>query len=180
MINRLPLDLFDDPAEPDESAAPSGDPSPEAAGEAIDQILESPSSDDDAATEAIEPRDILLVTCQWCSAQFDNELPACPECNAAHVPVQPPEEEPTTVTCQWCLTTFDIGPDTCPECNARVVIPGQNVPGEHDVPLDFNRLGMASRNAHSQQMLVGMMASGGLDMFAAGLIGLALTVLDDD
>ena len=179
MISRLPLDLFGD-AEgstettetPDEVAVVEVD---ELEAEAVELAPTTVAAEDEP-----EAQDILLVTCQWCSTSFDNELATCPECNAKHVRVQPPDEEPTTVTCQWCLTTFDTGPETCPECHARVIVPGQHVLGENDVPLDFNSLGMMSRNAHSNQMLAGMMLGGDLDFLTGGLIGLALTLLDDD
>jgi hypothetical protein len=160
MIDSLPLDLFED----------SDDAVEVDADEELDLAIDP------------EPRaDVMLVNCQWCAEQFDNELPACPKCSATHIRLDPPiGEEVTSVTCQWCLTTFDAGPTECPNCNARVVVPGQNVLGEHDVPLDYNRLGVMAQRAQSQHLLAGMMLGGGLDSLAAGLIGLAITLLDDD
>ena len=169
MIERMPLDVFDD------SCDSNGDNG--------ETRLVASEDDESAVDVVIEPpqaADVLIVTCQWCSAQFDNELPFCPECNAKHVKAPAPLEEPTTSTCQWCLATFDIGPTLCPNCNGRVVIPGQTVPGDHDLELDFNRLGMASRRAQSNQLLLGLAALGGLDSIVLGLVGLAVTVLDDD
>ena len=169
MIERLPLDIFEDADDADQSDEPAETLVESDVDEAVDLIVEPEL-----------PVDVLLVKCQWCAEQFDNELPACPACDAKHIRVGPPEDEATTVTCQWCLTTFDIGPTECPNCEARVVVPGQNVPGEHDIALDYNRVGVMAQRAHSHQLLAGMMVGGGLDSLAAGLIGLALTLLDDD
>ena len=168
MISRLPLDLFDDRDDADDPLA-----LPEAPADDVDLVV-APVPVEDVL------EDIVLATCQWCAESFDNELDNCPHCNAKHIKLATQAAEPTTVTCQWCLTTFDIGPTDCPECNARVVVPGQNVPGEHDVPLNFNAMGVMAQRAHSNQMLAGMMLGGGLDSLAAGLIGLALTLWDDD
>ena len=166
MIERLPLDLFGDR---DDDAATTETPA-----DAEDLLLEEPAEADAENADA----DIVLVSCQWCSESFDNALSHCPACNALHVKTVVPEEV-TSTTCQWCHTVFDIGPTECPTCNARVIVPGQNVPGEHDIPLDYARLGIMSQRAQSRQLLVGMMAGGGIDGIAAGLIGLAVTLLDD-
>ncbi len=168
MIERLPLDLFGDESDRPEAAAPAEDVVVE------DEPAPAP------VVEAPPEADIVLATCQWCSESFDNDLSACPQCNAIHIKAAQPDVVETTVTCQWCLTEFDIGPTHCPTCNARVVVPGQHVLGEHDLSLDYNRLGVLGQRAHSRQLLAGMMIGGGLDIIAGGLIGLAITLLDDD
>ena len=169
MIERMPLGIFGDS---DDSAGES---------DGVDiEVREDAVVPADIVVEPAPAADVLLVTCQWCSEQFDNKLTACPGCNARHVPILAPPEEPTTSTCQWCLTTFEIGPTVCPECNGRVVIPGQNVPGEADIPLDYNSLGVMSRRAHSNQLLVGLMIGGTVDSVIGGLVGMAISALDDD
>lgn len=165
MIERLPLDLFDD------SDEPTGD-----------SVVDSPDSEESAAQDSLTTldSDVLLVSCQWCSQQFESELANCPHCDAVNIERAPSDPEETTVTCQWCLTVFDSGLMNCPSCDARMVVPGQRVLGEHDVPLDFNQLGVIGQRAHQQQLLAGMMIAGDLSSLAGGLIGIAVSLLDDD
>ncbi|CAN5615157.1 hypothetical protein BH23CHL2_BH23CHL2_12310 [soil metagenome] len=167
MIDRLPLELFDDLDDLDE---PSSEPMP------APEVGEAQAIDPDIGA-AVE---VLLVNCQWCAEQFDNELPNCPGCGATHLKIVAPPEVPGIITCQWCQECFEAGPTHCPSCNARVVIPGQHVLGEDDPLPDLDSRGMMARQAQSHQLLVGMMAGGIVDGVAAGLIGLALALFDDD
>ncbi|MEZ4520648.1 MAG: hypothetical protein R3A46_03235 [Thermomicrobiales bacterium] len=168
MIERLPLNLFDD------------NDDPAAAEPVVDRLVvdtERPIAD---LPDIEESADVFLVNCQWCGISFDNELPACPDCGAKHIRVvRVTAEEPATITCQWCLTEFNAGPTTCPACGARVVVPGQYVPGEDDPYPSLLSQSILSRQAHSRQLLVGMMAGGGIETVIAGLIGLAITVFDE-
>ena len=161
MIEHLPLELFGDPEDDGDSE------------EAVVQ-------DAEAATEVPIRPEVLRINCQWCGRQFDNELPKCPHCDATHITLVFAPGDPEIVVCQWCQTGFLRGPTTCPVCEARVVVPGQRVPGENDEFPDFAARGMLARNAQSHQLLAGMMAGGSVDSLTAGLIGLALSLLDDD
>jgi hypothetical protein len=163
MIERLPLEIF------------GGEREPEAGESLANGVDEIPNEMAEEATEA--GQDIVLARCQWCGKQFDDDLSRCPYCDAAHARPEPVEEESATVTCQWCLTEFERSEGACPSCQAMVVIPGQYVLGQDDA---MPARSLLAQRAQSHQFLVGMMAGGGLDALAAGLIGLAFTLFDDD
>jgi hypothetical protein len=169
MIERLPLDIFDDrPAGTGEPA-----PAPETEAGAPDPQPETLDPAEDAGTSG------FLVSCQWCGEQLDNELAVCPHCGGNHRRMASAEEDSPAVTCQWCLTTVEPGADRCPECHARIVVPGQHIPGLNDPLPVFSSYEVRLRQAQSQQMLAGMMMGGGLDSLVGGLIGLALAFFDD-
>lgn len=163
MIERLPLDIFDDK---------SPEPAPEA--------REQPQEQAAARAHAEPPGGGSFdVSCQWCGEWFDNERETCPHCGGAHRKLASPDEDTPELSCQWCLTTIEPGAERCPQCGARVVVPGQqiaslNVPESELIPLEqrFQQL-------RTQQMLAGMMLGGGLDNLFGGLIGLALHLFDD-
>jgi hypothetical protein len=186
MIERLPLDIFDDkPAkgsEPAGKAAPVPSPAPapsalpaeptaaEPSGAPAAELPEAPAGIPDAG---------FLVSCQWCGEQFDNELPSCPHCGGTHRRVASPADDSPLVSCQWCLAAVEPGAERCPQCDARIVVPGQYIAGQDDPPPLLASYDMRVRQAQSQQMLAGMMLGGGLDSLVGGLIGLALTLFDD-
>jgi hypothetical protein len=168
MIERLPLEIFGGDQEPDAETKPSSS-SPE---------LDTGTLVEAAESETAPP--VTLARCQWCAAEFDDALGECPHCGAVHLRADPAEAQSTTVTCQWCLTEFEAELTTCPVCHAMAVIPGQYIPGEDEPMPDFASRGKLAQRAQSHQLLVGMMAGGGLDALAAGLIGLAFTLFDND
>lgn len=170
MIDRLPLEIFGGESEPDANANPAS-PAPALDADA-DIVVQPAGSDAEPAAD--------LAHCQMCGGEFDDALEQCPHCGATYLPADQAPEESSTVTCQWCLTEFESNRVTCPSCNARVVIPGQYVPGLNDPMPDYASRGMLPRYTEANRYLVGMMAGGGLDTIAAGLIGLALTLFDDD
>jgi hypothetical protein len=126
----------------------------------------------------VEP--VPLARCQWCAEQFDDRLLNCPACGVVHRLASPVCEGAAAPVCQWCQTAFEPGADNCPECGAMAIVPGQYVIGQNDpLPL-YASQSLLNQRAQSHQLLVGMIAGGGLDSLFAGLIGLAITLFDDD
>src|SRR5690606_20994557 len=125
MIERLPLDIFDDK---------SPEPAPEA--------REQPQEQAAARAHAEPPGGGSFdVSCQWCGEWFDNERETCPHCGGAHRKLTSPDEDTPELSCQWCLTMIEPGAERCPQCGARVVVPGQqiaglNVPESELIPLE--------------------------------------------
>lgn len=165
MIEHLPLELFgnadDDQDNEDEIEEP------------VDEAV-------DPSVETGDTPEITLVSCHWCAEQYDDRLAHCPGCGVVNHPSIVTLDDPDIVTCQWCQASFAAGPERCPACDARVLEPDQRVLGEDDEFPDFAGRGALAQRAQSHQLLVGMMAGGTIDNLAAGLIGLVLTLLDDD
>lgn len=116
MIERLPLDIFED-----------RDPGPEP-----QASLRAPQEAQAGTPPAAPPAPAsgsFNVSCQWCGEWFDNELETCPHCGGAHRRLASPEEDGPERSCQWCLATIEPGSERCPECGARVVVPGQQIAG---------------------------------------------------
>ncbi len=171
MIERLPLHIFDDePDQPEKIPAAVIEPAPD---EQVDGQL--------SEIAPIDSTPVVLVRCQWCAEEFDDSLLACPACGVVHRIAMPiTDATASTTTCQWCQATFEAGTETCPECDAKIVVPGQFVIGQEDPGLSLLSRSLMAQRAQSHQLLVGMMAVGGLDSITGGLIGLALSLFDDD
>jgi RNA polymerase subunit RPABC4/transcription elongation factor Spt4 len=116
-IDTLPLDMFDDGADPTAEPAVPG---------------EAPPTSDatPAPAEAALAPVVAQRWCQWCGAVDDPTVETCPTCGGRLT--EPPDaQRPVSADgeCQWCDAKLPPDTQVCPSCGSRVADPSQTFYG---------------------------------------------------